>query len=362
MRIRRRPHARTGFTLVELLVVLAIIVLLMSMLLAGINKVWSYADEVKVTNEVNQLAQACEAFKAHFGRYPPSRIVLANRVAYNNLGGAANNADAQLQRESVEYLQAIFPGINPNSGLHNWTGIVNNPPQGLAYLEGQEALIFFLGGMRYAQTQANNQPYSGFTGFCTDNTQPTLNNLNVAGAQRTRPFFEFDMSRILDRKSGASFAVTNPNFNPIPGPGSGGWFPVYLDPYRTPYAYFAARAQSSNNYATLVNIQLWGYTTTPQRLLDCFYLVTAAQYQKVVGSNNQGARFPYWQNRVGNVATYHRVNSFQIVSAGKDRSFGDNNLNDLFGNQWVPNSSNPNLTPDATDNITNFSGGVLVPK
>src|SRR5262249_46452640 len=131
---------------------------------------------------------------------------------------------------------------------------------------------------------------------------------------------------------------------------------------KTPYAFFSARSGSSNNFSTDANIQFWGYSSNRQALFDCFFLVTAPQYQTVVGSQNQGARFPYVQNLVGNVATYHRSGSFQIVSAGKDRSFGDNTGQLAFGNPWVADNSNPTLTPDAMDNISNFSGGVLVAK
>jgi general secretion pathway protein G len=347
----RRSQPRSAFTLVELLVVITIIIILMSLLLTGINKIWNYVDEVKTTNEIAQISQACEAFKARYGRYPPSRIVLAsstagNPVGYNNLGGAATDADAQLQRESVEYLQAIFQGIDPNNGSHDWTG--GSGPAGRYYLEGQECLVFFLGGMRYAG--------SGFTGFCTDPTRPTFKIVLSAGSQRVLPFFDFDMSRTT-------------NVNPNSG-NTGGFFLVYLDPYKTPYAYFAARAAATNNYSTSQNIATWGYTTNTNVLLDCFNLIGAF--------GGDGTAFPFVQNLApgpgvnapnGRIATYHRANSFQIVSAGKDKVFGGNTMPtapgvnpQLYGNPWVPNSSNAFLTPEACDDITNFSGGVLVAK
>jgi hypothetical protein len=331
-------------------------------LLAGINKIWSYVDEVKTTNEIAQLSQACEAFKAHYGRYPPGRIALARGMDYPNIAQPVNDARGQLERESVEYLMAIFPGIDPRSGMHDWTGQGVDPitfvplgQPGVYYLEGQEALVFFLGGLHYGT--------SGFVGFCTDSTRPTLNNLNIAGAQRTRPFFDFDMSRIAVGPAtdpNATNFITNNctgSADPVTGPS----FAVFLDPYKTPYAYFSARAGASNNYSTLANISVWvsGGFNFPDVLLDCNRLITLYQPP---GANNTGTRFPYFQNQNGNVATYHRGSSFQIVSAGKDRMFGDNTGQNPLGNLWVANSSNGQLTPEALDNITNFSGGVLVPK
>lgn len=363
MKLRRRQESRPAFTLVELLVVITIILILMSLLLAGINKIWSYVDEVKTTNEIAQLSQACESFKAKFGRYPPSRIALwcMNAVPAAALQLPANDANGELTRESVEFLQAVFPGIDLTSGnassQHDWTG-TGYSSQAPLVLEGQECLVYFLGGLRYLA----NGTYSGFTGFCSDPIRPTFNNLGVPGSQRVGPFFDFDLSRI----------TSNPINNPNAG-NSGGFFGAYLDPYKTvPYAYFAARSGASNNYATLQNIALWGYTQNSNTLLDCFSLINAYR-----GDFGDGTAFPYMQAitpppnqaaSTGRIATYHRPSSFQIVSAGKDKLFGGNTMpqNAInasnYGNPWSNDSSNPFLSPNALDNITNFSGGVLVPK
>jgi hypothetical protein len=338
----------------------------MSLLLAGINKIWSYVDEVKTTNEIAQLSQACESFKAKFGRYPPSRIALwcMNAVPQAALTLPANDANGQLTRESVEFLQAIFPGIDLTSGnassQHDWTG-TGFSSQNPLILEGQECLVYFLGGIRYRDP--NSGVYSGFTGFCSDPIRPTFFNLTVPGAQRVGPFFDFDLSRIT---------ATNPNSG-----NSNNMFFVFLDPYKTvPYAYFAARAGASNNYATLQNIGLWGYSQNSITMLDCRLLINTFGGDGLpLGCD--GTNFPYLQALTpppnqsannGRIATYHRPNSFQIVSAGKDKLFGGNTMPqnpinaNAYGNPWTNDSSNAFLTPNALDNITNFSGGVLVPK
>ncbi|MCS6977775.1 MAG: prepilin-type N-terminal cleavage/methylation domain-containing protein, partial [Gemmatales bacterium] len=65
-------RARPAFTLLELMVVIAIVVLLAGMLLSAVTKVLIYADEVRTVSEIGQLSQALEAFRLEFGLYPPS--------------------------------------------------------------------------------------------------------------------------------------------------------------------------------------------------------------------------------------------------------------------------------------------------
>src|SRR5262249_54534629 len=131
-------------------------------------------------------------------RYPPARIVLS-QVPDGGVGAAPAGsyrwgADPtqppeirQLFLNSIEYLQAIFPGVDlSNTRVFNlWSG-VNSPTQTQEWyvLEGEEAIVYFLGGMRSGGSKA--------LGFNTDKTSPT----QITGGARLGPFFEFDEGRV----------------------------------------------------------------------------------------------------------------------------------------------------------------------
>lgn len=341
---------RNAFTLVELLVVIAIIVILMALTVGVISKVYVYLDEVKVNTEVNRMAQACEQFKATFGRYPPSKIILSQVVdpglpapppagSYRALMLAP--ATATLAQISAEYLSSIFPGINLNLG-HQWAG--GSPmPGGYVILEGQQCLTFFLGGMRY--------PGSAHVGFNTDKTNPTANSTST----RLGPFFEFEPSRI------------EPGLT----------FPAYKDVYGSAYLYFASTAPGMNNYR---NRFFPAPLSVPN---DCETIANYAgtlsfvpYFVGTVPTVPQGS----WGLLVGAPPfKFHKSDTYQIISAGKDKLYGTGgqwNQTDPEQSAFLPPavaSAAPysiSLTPAQWqealqanyDNITNFAGGRVVPK
>jgi len=66
----RRNSLRRGFTLVELLVVIGIIVILMGMSIKGIQYVLRMRDETKARVQITLLATALDSYKATYGVYP----------------------------------------------------------------------------------------------------------------------------------------------------------------------------------------------------------------------------------------------------------------------------------------------------
>lgn len=343
---KRNGLERKGFTLIELLVVITIIGILMALTLGVISKVYAYLDEVKVVSEVNRLAQACEQFKATFGRYPPSKIILAEgggvlaSIANGSQPTPVGYTAAQFQAlgaYSAEYLSAIFPGIS-HSANHDWNGnlFIDVPVVPYTILEGQQCLVFFLGGIGSARI-----------GFNTDKTNPTAQPPVSTGA-RLGPFFDFDQARI----------------DATPG------FPTYKDVYGTPYAYFAAKFPGLSNYPNFY------FPTTLSTINDCASLTT------ISGSPN--VHFvPYYSASLPPVVSlalatsfkFHKGDTFQIISAGKDKQFGTGgqyNQSDPEQSLFLPPAAmalppfNTTITADMLqanyDNITNVTNGRVVPK
>jgi prepilin-type N-terminal cleavage/methylation domain-containing protein len=81
---------KTGFTLVELLTVLAIITLLVGLLVPSMAVVRRFARETKQRAQLNSIDLALTAFRNDYGEYPPS-----NNIA-GDYGGAQMLAEALL--------------------------------------------------------------------------------------------------------------------------------------------------------------------------------------------------------------------------------------------------------------------------
>lgn len=338
---------RNAFTLVELLVVIAIIVILMALTVGVISKVYVYLDEVKVNTEVSRMAQACEQFKSTFGRYPPSRIILAEQPGV--LGGLISGVITPpaplltslgltlpqfqaLAAFSGEYLTSMFPGINLTTAGHDWNGNQSVDP-GYIVLDGQECLVFFLGGIRYGAGAS--------LGFNTDKSNPTFK----TNSTRLGPFFDFEPSRI------------DTSVKPL--------FPSYKDVYGSPYLYFAAKTPGLNNFpnayfpagATTSGNDCHALTSLPGPVYFVPYF-SATVPPGVPGTWTTASSFKFLKG-----------DTYQIISAGKDKLYGTGgqwNQTDPEQSLFIPPALLPAVTTDMLqanyDNITNFAGGRVVPK
>src|SRR5207249_2179911 len=63
---------RRGFTLFELVVVLALLAVLLGLALAGVQKVRGAADRLRCQNNLKQLGIACHNCNDTYGKMPPS--------------------------------------------------------------------------------------------------------------------------------------------------------------------------------------------------------------------------------------------------------------------------------------------------
>ena len=107
--IRRSVSPRSAFTLIELLIAIAIIALLAGLLLPAISKVRMFASRTTATSEMNQIAAACTKFQGDWGFYPPSTFKFPTKPAGANVGPTA-----ALEDFSYNLLKSRYPRWNPN--------------------------------------------------------------------------------------------------------------------------------------------------------------------------------------------------------------------------------------------------------
>jgi competence protein ComGC len=406
-----RRHRRFGMTLVELFVVIAIILVLMAISFPLIARTLQQVKETRVGVEIKQLDEACETFKSIFGRYPPSRILLCEtmvgyRQAINDhlcqgfFQVSQQNKDglALLAMESMEYLRSIFPGIDLDAG-HDWNGdgVIDNRQY---FLQGDEALAFFLGGMRYGRS--TDTVGSGRTtglGFNTDRTNPT----KQTSSARLGPFFQFEPERInylvpdykgqlngipvtIDEVFGYPWTIGTSSgltvLHPWEMPETMRFFPNYQDAWGTPYLYFVARAGLVDNYVHFYSPYCYrlGFQVSQQYHYH-YYLAdegtnaffSSFLYQSNPKPSGWNAFIPYIHQYVPGVGvSYHQPQRFQIISAGADKQYGSGGYFDL-SNPELSRFENYVITPEEGvpipthkranfDNITNINFQRVVPR
>lgn len=143
-RVQGATPRRAGFTLVEVLVTIAIVAVLASLLLVAVGRVVRAGEDAKARNDLSQLSVAIESFKAKYGVYPPDQITL--KSAY------ANTIPDNLQYAK---LKNIWPRI-PRTGIN-----LGSIPDGIN-LTGAQCLVFFLMGPTGEGFSSNSsQPFSG---------------------------------------------------------------------------------------------------------------------------------------------------------------------------------------------------------
>jgi general secretion pathway protein G len=293
---------RSGFTLIEMIVVVVIILILAGLISAAAIRALGKAREVRNRNDISGLASAVENFKTKFGFYPPSRIRLCKSYArYLAAPTPPPLGGPLLDQDSVQLITRMFPRIDLNGwatvGI-DWNGAGLTTDSDVI-LEGDQCLVFFLGGIQ--RPPSGNVP-AGCLGFSTSPANP-----GAPTNDRIGPFYEFQGGRlVLGRPGPNGIAPIN-----ISAP----TYLSYADVYSTtsstpdplgvllsgaPYAYFSSY-KTTNGYNRYGTSDWGGMTGTP-----------------VVS--------PY----VDPAGRFINPNTFQIISAGKDGLFGGG------GGPWSP--------------------------
>lgn len=280
MRRMHRPW-RQGFTLIEMLVVVAIIATLLALLLPAVQAARGAAFRAQTKTDINKMEESMQAYMKNYnGRPLPSTVYLCENVQLYTTTYANNVA----YQESYNALRSIFGQNLGMVGNNTWTQVNwngdGNPSGRVFILQGQEALIFWLGGI----------PSAGATcdclGFNMSGTNPA--------SSPTRLPYAFSSSRLV--------RSSNPN---------AANFLVYNDPYGTPYAYFAthgAQNQYSNDCALLVGGSFTPYQTAPgvyAKPMTC-QIISAGKDQNFgtggAWSTSNGTTSPYDIDNMSNFA------------------------------------------------------------
>src|SRR5215472_7250827 len=102
---------RWGFTLVELLVVMAIIAILISLLLPAVQKAREAANRTSCINNLKQLGLATLNFESAHKCLPPARIMRVNKD---------NDDDDLKPRGGATWAIFLLPYLEQENAYENW--------------------------------------------------------------------------------------------------------------------------------------------------------------------------------------------------------------------------------------------------
>ena len=169
-------HRRSGFTILELLIVITIIGILSALLFYAFGGALRTVAVTEVKAEFTQLESSMKKFESDYGVIPPSSIVLTEDPGATAWDVISKSVLRKMFGSNVDFTQVV--DFN-NDG--DTTDVIT--------LTSSECLLFFLGGMPDGTTGTT------LTGFSANKEKPFAR----GGDNRVDPQFTgFDSNRFID--------------------------------------------------------------------------------------------------------------------------------------------------------------------
>lgn len=327
-------RSRPGFTLIEIIVTLAIIATLAGLILGAIVVLGNKGPETMARTEIKSLDTAMNSAIRELGganatNLPSFLILREDNEYYTDRAATQVNPRYSSTIAALNRAFGRFLNLKPaRAGGQDidWNGdgsiLRRQGSQGDLFLQGHHCLVFWTGGI--PSGGAGQQ--MTMTGFSADPQNPALP--RVAGQARKGPFMQFQGPRLI-RDMTADIQGNSAN-----------GFPYYQDAfasgqqYPQPYVYFSS-AGAGNNYFLNPN----GSNILTNPMSDCPLLPPAM----VNGNPVSLPLKPYMTSGT----QFANPTGFQIISAGPDVFFG-------------PGGQLPDMTkPGGADNLSNFQPGRL---
>jgi prepilin-type N-terminal cleavage/methylation domain-containing protein len=277
-----RKGSGRGFTLVELLVVIAIIGILVALLIPAVSIAVRAVKTNVTAAELDQLAQAMEAYKNKYGEYPPDFTNPLAVVAHMRKAFPRSNSAVVQAWLSNTTLTPLPGNLDPAEAIVVWLGMLKNNPRDPLTGVGESVSLFDFdqtrltdfdndGWKEYVPKHAPGAPYVYFDGrvlggaclykdaMYPPSTSALVNSLGVARPYRSNIAIDAQDTKTVPKTTGNPTQWVSPNKFQIICAGLDGQF---SDPSATPPNGF--QADGSTGYPIFKQFPAPNYNVSDQ--------------------------------------------------------------------------------------------------